>query len=573
MSWPPEGSKPPVPPRPTPAPAPRPEQPSRPASPSETSGETKVKPQAEATRPQPPQFGHDGIDPRRAALILGLPLLAVGGVLLVLFATPTVWWIAAGVAAASLAGGVLVRRSKRARGLLKRLPGAGRAASALKRMPNGRFARSPLGRVVGRVLGRRTPASSGGSSSRPKTLGGRLRSVLPSWAGGTRGRRPGGTEGASPGGRPGRRMRSLLSRLTPGGGRRPGPSGGASGGRPGKPGGASPAGGKTKPGSLLGRAARSVGTAAGRASRAVGSKLFGIRPTASPGGAGGSGKGKKKPPGGSKPSQTDLDLGVVWRGLGGAGKLLGRGIGMTALTLLAPFRRDKTPKDQDDDFDKSKTWEAGIDGEVIDGKHTDPELGRIAKQAKKEAKRRAKEAPVWPNVDVDNMPLPPVQGPQQWPDYDVDDYAPESEQRPPERSSPPKRTHDPPAEKPVSPPASPPPHREKPREAPRFTSTNTKHGGSKMAVDAMKYQDMVTNAVSRTQGWQAAADAFRRDAEELDEKAKEHDRAAELFKHTGNHAAAEDSAEQARKLRDDANSCRTYAAKYQEKANAEPNAA
>lgn len=555
MTWPPEGSKPPVPHRPTPAPAPRPEQPSRPASPSETSGETKVKPQGEATRPQPPQFGHDGIDPRRAALILGLPLLAVGGALLVLFATPTVWWIAAGVAGASLAGGVLVRRSKRARGLLKRLPGAGRAASALKRMPNGRFARSPLGRVVGRVLGRRTPASSGGSSSRPKTLGGRLRSVLPSWAGGTRGRRPGGTEGASPGGRPGGRMRSLLSRLTPGGGRRPGPSGGASGGRPGKPGGASPTGGKTKPGSLLGRAARSVGTAAGRASRAVGSKLFGIRPTASPGGAGGSGKGKKKPPGGSKPSQTDLDLGVVWRGLGGAGKLLGRGIGMTALTLLAPFRRDKTPKDQDDDFDKSKTWEAGIDGEVIDGKHTDPELGRIAKQAKKEAKRRAKEAravaeppPEWPNVE-------PHDG--AWPVAEPEDGTV------PTQSLPDKRDHDPPPQRPADRPRT---------EKPRATSTNTMitHGGTMSAAD--QYVEMIDRSTPTTYAsscLEAAAQA-RRDAARKEEEGKKLRREAETFAAlpgAANQKMAQDLQAEAAQCEEDAQDRIQWAARLDEMAN------
>lgn len=576
MSWPPEGSKPHSTPRPTPSPRPRPERPSPVSSPGEATGETTVKPQAKSTGPTPPQFGGEGIDPRRAALILGLPLLAITGTLLFLFASTTVWWIAAGVAAAAVAGGVVLRRSKGARTALRRLPGAGRVASALRRTKDGRFSRSPLGRAVNRALGRPSSGgSTGGASPRPKGLGGKLRSMLPSWAGGNRkassSTRPGGAGGAASGGRPGGRMRSMLSRLKPGGGRGRTTPGGASGGRPGKPGGASQGGARPKPGSLLGRAARSVRKATGKASRAVGSKLFGIRPAAPSGGGKPTGKGKKKPPGGGKPSQSDLDLGIVWRGLGGAGKLLGRGVGVTALTLLAPFRREKKPQVQDD-FDPSKTYEAGIDGEVVDGKHLDPELGRIAKRARQEAKKRAKAQPVWPNVDVDEV-LPPVQGPQQeWPDYDVDDYAPKTERPPPKRSLPAERRHDPRA-KPSS-------GGDAPlictggfvRRNPEPTGTS-KHGGKPMAVSPTKYNDLITNANTRQQGWQGAADAFRRDSGELDEKAKEHDEAARIFKATGNHAAAEEREDDARKLRDDARTCMTYAAKMQEKANSEASAA
>lgn len=94
-----------------------------------------------------------------------------------------------------------------------------------------------------------------------------------------------------------------------------------------------------------------------------------------------------------------------------------------------------------------------------------------------------------------------------------------------------------------------------------------------MAVSPTKYNDLITTAASRQQGWQAGADAFRRDAAELDAKAVEHDEAARIFRSTGNLAAAEEREQQARQLRDDASSCRVFAAKMQEKANAEVPAA
>jgi hypothetical protein len=94
-----------------------------------------------------------------------------------------------------------------------------------------------------------------------------------------------------------------------------------------------------------------------------------------------------------------------------------------------------------------------------------------------------------------------------------------------------------------------------------------------MAVDVTRYNDLITNAASRQQGWQDAADAFRRDATEFDQKATEHDEAARIFRSTGNLAAAEEREAQARQLRDDASSCRTFASKMQGKANAETSAA
>lgn len=90
-----------------------------------------------------------------------------------------------------------------------------------------------------------------------------------------------------------------------------------------------------------------------------------------------------------------------------------------------------------------------------------------------------------------------------------------------------------------------------------------------MAVSATMHNDLITSASSRREGWQNAADAFRRNASELDEKAKEHDAAARALKMAGDLAAAEEREEQARQLRDDANTCSTYASKYQEKANTE----
>lgn len=94
-----------------------------------------------------------------------------------------------------------------------------------------------------------------------------------------------------------------------------------------------------------------------------------------------------------------------------------------------------------------------------------------------------------------------------------------------------------------------------------------------MAISPTKYNDLITNASSRTQGWQAAADAFRRDSAELNEKAKDHDGAADVFDQAGNQAEAEKRRDDARQLRDDANTCLTYAAKMQEKANSEASAA
>jgi hypothetical protein len=351
----------------------------------------------------------------------------------------------------------------------------------------------------------------------------------------------------------------MLSRLKPGGRRPAGSSGSLTGGRSGRAGAASHGGSKPKPGSLLGRASRT----AGRAGRAVGSKLFGIRRPTAPAGTGGSSKpkGKGRTPAGGSGNGSTLELGVVWTGVGKAGRLLGRGLG----GLVGRFRNRKHTDEDTDDFDPDSTYEIGIEGEVVNGKHTDSELAEIAKQAKKLAKKRAKSAPVWPNVDLDTLPPPPAPTPpptpQNWPDYDVDDYAPTPEQ-PPKQSLPAERDHDPPP----SPPVSPTPH----REAPRITSTN---GGKTMAVSPTKYNDLITTATSRTQGWQAAADAFRRDATELDEKAKEHDNAAAVFEQAGNHAAAEERRDEARQLRDDANTCLTYAGRMQEKANNEVSAA
>lgn len=386
-------------------------------------------------------------------------------------------------------------------------------------------------------------------------------------------------------------MRSLLNRLKPGGGRRPGALGGASQG-----------GSKTKPKSLLGRAAGSVGKATGRASRAVGSKLFRIRPGASASSSGGGGKpgGKGKNrlsgggSGGGSGSSPSLDLGVVWTGAGKAGRLVGRGVG----ALFGRLRKRRKPDAEDDAFDPDSTYEIGIDGEVVNGKHTDAELGRIAEQARKDAAKRAKKLakkrakqtgqadPEWPNVDVDEVPLPPVQGPQEpgpqdWPSYDVDDYAPKAEQRRPERperSLPVERDHDPPPSLPVSP----PPH----REAPRSTSTNTKHGGkpvtaakitqqaSPSGISAANYAHHIkTNPEGRATGWEEAADHARRDAVEFDGKADKKIAAAEEFERTGNQVAAAESREQAAQLREDASTCRTIATGYQDEAGKEASSA
>lgn len=363
-------------------------------------------------------------------------------------------------------------------------------------------------------------------------------------------------------------MRSLLSRLKPGGGRRSTSPGASSGGRPGKPGGSSSGGAKTTSRSLLGRAARSVGKATGRASRAVGSKLFGTRPSASSSSSGGGSsktksKSKKKTSGGSDGSAVDVD--AVLSGADKVGRLLGKGL-LAIFEPLRGLRGLRWPKKRKHPLDDpSTTWEAGIEGTVINGKHVDPELGRIAERtarakaarvaetaqrARKLAKKRAQQ-----HATEASAPKP------------AGDTAGSPQET--DRSSPAKRDHDPPP----SPPVSPRSHREATGRKPHITSANTTHGGKTMAVETTKYNNLVTNAASRRQGWQDASDAFRRDANELDEKAKEHDAAAQVFRDTGNVAAAEEREEQARQLRDDANTCRTYASKMQEKANAEQPAA
>lgn len=396
--------------------------------------------------------------------------------------------------------------------------------------------------------------------------------MLPAWAGGTRPKRPGGTSGGGPGGRPAGRLRSMLSRLKPAAGRRPAASGGAS-----------PGGAKTKPRSLFGRAASSVGRVTGRASRAVGSTLFRVRPGASsstrPSGSS-KPSGKGKPSGGGKGKEASLDLGLVWTGAGKAGKLVGRGVGSL-------YRRwkNRTRADKDDDFDPDSTYEIGIEGEVVNGKHTDAELGEVAKRARKLAKKRAKaakkkaeedakKAPEWPNLDVDDVVPPAEQGPQpaqqQEPEYPPD-YEPDigdedyddHDEHAAEQSLPAGQDHDPPP----SPPVSPPSHRETTGETPRITSTNT--GGTAMSVSPTMFNELITSAPTRREGWQVGADAFRRKAAEFDENAKDHDNAARALRTAGALADAEVSEETARKLRDDANTCTTYAGKLQEKANAE----
>lgn len=533
MSWPPPGSKPPVPPRPAPAPTPRP----TPVSPPPSPGEKKVKPQATATAPTPPQFGHDGIDPVRAALILGVPVLAAGVALLVMFASPLVWWIAAGVAAAGVAGGVLVRRSGRARGLLKRLPGAGRVTSALRRTPNGRFASSPLGRVFNRALGKRPTSSSGASSSRPKTLGGKLRTLLPPWAGGTRKPSSSSRAGASAKPSRGQRMRSLLNRLKPGGGRRPGGSGSTS-----------PSGAKRKPGGLLGRVARPVGKATGKTSRTVGSKLTRGRPGDSLGSrrrsSNPTGKGRHNPGG---------PAGAVRHTAGAVARFFGFG---------AEVVRDAL----------SDTTEAGSKDSCTTTVRGNRHLTRPGT------------GPSWPKVDQDEVhpvPPPPVRTALDpvWPaddldeglppDYkpDLDDYDDHDDAA--EQSSQDERGPDPPA----SPPASPSSHRETRGEEPRVTSANTKHGGKPMAVSPDMHNDLITSAATRQEGWQAGADAFRRDANRFEQAAKDHDAAAGAFRSTGNITAAERQEDDARRMRADEQTCRVFASKLQEKANTEPSAA
>lgn len=92
-----------------------------------------------------------------------------------------------------------------------------------------------------------------------------------------------------------------------------------------------------------------------------------------------------------------------------------------------------------------------------------------------------------------------------------------------------------------------------------------------MAISPTKYNDLITNAPSRAEGFRASADAFRRDSASLDGEAKDHEAAAAVFEQAGNYAEAENRREHARKLRDDANTCLTYAAKHQERANSTAN--
>jgi hypothetical protein len=531
-----------------------------------------VKPQAKPA--QPPQFQHDGIDPRRALLVLGLLSAAAVVPVLVLVASPLLWWITAGVAVAGTAGAVVLRRSGRARATARRLPGVARAGAALRRMPNGRFARSPLGRAMNRALGRPSAGSRAGglragspAGGRPRGLGARLRAKLPSWAGGTRNRpaagRPNTAGGPPAGRRPGGRARAAFSRLMPGG-RRRAAAAGAPAGRPGGRPAGTAAGGRLG-GRTRARAARAWSriTKPFRPTRRTGG-----RPTRKPSSARPP-TGRRTAPGNEKPSASGGKSSTAGP-LAGARTRVRKARRLVGRRLSALFGRRRNRKtDPVDDFDKGSTYEIGIEGEVVNGKHTDAELGRIAEQARKDAAKRAKKLakqrakqekqpdppPEWPNVE-------PHDG--SWPVTEPEDgVAPPTAA--PTRELPAERDHAPPP----SPPVSPPPHREPRREAPRITSTNTRHGGKKMAVDATKYNDLVTNANSRRQGWQDASDAFRRDANELDEKAKEHDRAAQAFKSTGNLAAAEEREEQARQLRDDANTCRTLASKMQEKANEE----
>lgn len=302
-------------------------------------------------------------------------------------------------------------------------------------------------------------------------------------------------------------------------------------------------------------------------------------PGSKPSSAGGARPGG--PTSGTRPHTGTGRLAAIRSGAGQAGRAIGRGLS----ALYGQFRK-RGPADGDDDFDLDGTYEVGVDGTKINGKLQDEDVTEARARAnarEKAAKKAAKTAPVWPNVDVDELPAPPPPppppaNPDAWPDYDVDDYAPKSERRPPKQSLPAEQDHAPPPPPtrqnydPAPPrPVSPPSHREKSRKTPRITSTNT--GGKAMSVSPNKYNDLVTNATSRQQGWQAAADAFRRDSADLDAKAKEHDEAARIFKATGNHAAAEDREDEARKLRDDGRTCMTYAAKMQEKANEETAAA
>jgi hypothetical protein len=531
MTWPPEGSKPPSTPRPTPRPTPV----SRPASPGESTGETRVKPQAKPA--QPPQFGHDGIDPRRALLLLGLLVTAAVVPVLVLVASPVLWWIAAGVAVAGAAGAVLLRRSGRARAGARRLPGVARAGAALRRMPNGRFARTPLGRVMNRALGRPSAGSrpgglrAGGPGGRPRGLGARLRASLPSWAGGTR-HRAGGHLGSA--GRPpaGSRVRAAFGRLMPGGRRRAAAAGARAGRLGGRPGGATPG---SHPRSRAARAWSRITKPFRPTGRTGGRSSSKPSPASSPTGRRTT-PGKKKPSTSSGKPSTDhpLSLAGVRKRAGKAGRLVGQGVG----ALFGRLRKRRKKTDPADDFDKDSTYEIGIEGEVIDGKHTDAELGRIAEQARRDAAKRAKKlakqrakqakqpAPQWPNLDVDEVPLPPVQGPQQeWPDYDIDDYAPKSEQQPPERSLPAERDRDPPP----SPAVSPPPHRETAGEEPRITSANTKHGGTMKSADS--YVQMIDDSTPTTIAatCEEAAEQARRDATEKEEEAKNLRREADAF--------------------------------------------
>lgn len=124
--------------------------------------------------------------------------------------------------------------------------------------------------------------------------------------------------------------------------------------------------------------------------------------------------------------------------------------------------------------------------------------------------------PEWPNVDVDDIPdLPPPQrppprepDPAPWPDYDVDDYAPKSEQRPPMQSLPVERGREP-----LPPPVSPPPNRK------TYRTTHT-HGGTMKSADT--YVQMIDNSTpaSYSTTCREAAEQARRDAATKEEDAK-----------------------------------------------------
>lgn len=521
MTWPPEGSKPPSPPRPTPRPAPV----SRPASPSETGGEPKVKPQAKPTAPQPPQFQHDGIDPRKALLLLGLPLLAGTVLTLVLVGSPTLWWIAAGVAAAGTAGTVVLRRSGRARAVARRLPGVGRAGAGLRRVSNGRFARSPLGQAVGRAF-------ATGRANR-RAAGRRVRAAFPRWMGGTRGQRPGSARTTTPGGSPagkraGGRARAAFARLMPGARGRAARAARAS---------AKQAGSGPRPPARTGaprgkQAASTTGrkTTGGRAGSTTSTSRTHGRPS---GGGGSVGKAKAA-------FAAITAAKAVRRKTSGLGDALGQLRDATTErntknngTTIVRSNRYLPARDTDEHEDQAPA----ADHAPL----TPPTVSDTARKARKLAKQRAKRAKSEPQEGSE-------------------------------------RDHDPPR----SPPASPPPH----REASSSTSTNTKHGGkpvsaakitqqaSPSGISAANYAHHITTTPDgRATGWSEAADDARGDAAEFDQKADKKIAAAEEFERTGNQAAAAKCREEGAQLREDASTCRTIAAGYQDEAAKEASSA